>query len=213
MAEYLRNLKQRDIAIAVIVLVALVAIAWWFLAYQPVRDKIAFTKEEIATLDADIIKGEQARDALPALRTAVAELEAAKNEFLRELPRTSEVANLLNQLTEAAEETKVIIASITQDTSQNSASLGIQDVRELSFVVNTLGAYEPTLDFMRSLEELSSGRFTKIDSIAFVVGDGTDEDIPLEIATTISPINPPLSTLYAFSIFVYIGEDIDTGGS
>lgn len=207
MAEYLRNLKQRDIAIAVIVLVALVAIAWWFLLYQPTRESIATTKEKIALLDTDIIKGEQARDALPALRAAVAELEAAKNEFLRELPRTNEVANLLNQLTASARDSNVIIQNLSRNQSNDAE---IQDVRQLGFAIDTLGIYPATLDFLRALEQLSNGRFTKINTVDFSVGEA-GEDTPSELGASIE--SPPLSTNYNFSVFVYTGEDVVSGGN
>lgn len=207
MAEYLRNLKQRDIAIAVIVLVALVAIAWWFLLYQPTREKIASTKDEIARLDLDIIKGRDARDALPELRAAVAELEAAKNEFLQELPRTNEVANLLNQLTDSARESNVIVQNLTRNQGND---VQIEDVRQLSFAVDTLGTYPSTLDFLRALEQLSNGRFTKIDRVDFSVGE-VGEDTPAELGASID--SPPLSTNYNFSVFVYTGEDVVSGGN
>lgn len=202
MGEYLKNLKQRDIAIAIIVLMVLVAVAWWFLFYQSTREEIAAVKEDIVSLDAQIEEGKRAKENLPLLKQEVQKLRDDKAVFLQELPRSNDVANLLIQLTDSATDAKVILQNID---SSGANGDDIQDVRQLDFSTGTTGVYEATLDFLRALESLSNGRFTKINSVDFAVGDAEGEDLPEGAERR----NPPLEANYNFSVFVYTGESVE----
>lgn len=202
MGEYLKNLKQRDIAIAIIVLMVLVAVAWWFLFYQSTREEIAAVKEDIVSLDAQIEEGKRAKENLPLLKQEVQKLRDDKAVFLQELPRSNDVANLLIQLTDSATDAKVILQNID---SSGANGDDIQDVRQLDFSTGTTGVYEATLDFLRALESLSNGRFTKINSVDFSVGDAEGEDLPEGAERR----NPPLEATYDFSVFVYTGESVE----
>ena len=191
----LRNLRQRDIALAVVVLTALVGVLWYVYPYSSAQERIAELEGDISRLEVQIQRGEAARRNLPQLREAVAQLEADRRAFLAQLPRENEVAQLLDQLREAAGD-----AGVTFDTLQSTGARGedVQGVRPLGFSMGTEGTYVETIDFLQTLEDLE--RFTKIQQVGLSVSDQDSQ-------------NPPLSASYDFTVYVFTGDDTEPVGS
>ena len=190
----LRNLRQRDIALGVVVLMVLVGAFWYFYPYASAKERIGALEEEIARLEVQIGRGERARNNLPQLREAVAQLEADRRAFLAQLPKENEVAQLLDQLRDAANE-----AGVTFDTLQSTGARGdeVQGVRPLGFSMGTEGTYVETVDFLQTLEQLR--RFTKIRQVGLSVSDQESQ-------------NPPLSATYDFTVYVFTGDDAEPLG-
>ena len=187
----LRNLRQRDIALAVVVLTALVAGLWYFYPYTSAQERIAELEGEIARLETQIARGERARANLPQLRAAVAQLEAERRAFLEQLPRENEVAQLLDQLRAAAGEAGVTFESLQSNGAQGDE---VEGVRPLGFSMSTEGTYIETMDFLGTLEQLQ--RFTKVRQVGFSV---SDEELQ----------NPPLGANYDFTVYVFTGDDLE----
>ena len=187
----LRNLRQRDIALAVVVLTALVGAFWYFYPYSSAQERIAQLNEDIAGLEVQIRRGEAAKRNLPQLREAVAQLEADRRAFLAQLPRENEVAQLLDQLRDAANE-----AGVTFESLQSTGARGedVQGVRPLGFSMDTQGTYVETIDFLQTLEGLR--RFTKIQQVGLSVDDQDSRD-------------PNLSANYDFTVYVFTGDDTE----
>ncbi len=184
----LRNLRQRDWAIIFIVLSILAGVLWYFYMYKPTQEQITVLEDDIARLDIEIRRGEDARRNLPDLRLAVAQLEEDRRVFLAELPRESDVAGLIDQLRVSASNSDVIVNSFSQGTAQES----IQDVRPIGFSVATQGTFGDTMTFLSRLEELQ--RFTKIQQVGLNLEDNTSTD-------------PTINATYAFTVYVYTGAD------
>jgi len=184
----LRNLRQRDWAIIFIVLSILAGVLWYFYMYKPTQEQIAVLEDDIARLDIEIRRGEDARRNLPDLRLAVAQLEEDRRIFLAELPRESDVSGLIDQLRVSASESDVLVNSFSQGTAQES----IQDVRPIGFSVATQGTFGDTMTFLSRLEELQ--RFTKIQQVGLNLEDNTSTD-------------PTINATYAFTVYVYTGAD------
>ncbi|HLV10997.1 MAG TPA: type 4a pilus biogenesis protein PilO, partial [Trueperaceae bacterium] len=142
------KLRQRDIAIIAIVLSLVAGAIWYFYVYRPTQDRITQLESDIARLDVEIRRGEDARRNLPDLRLAVAQLEEDRRVFLSELPRESDISGLIDQLRTSAEDADVLV----QRLSQGAASEQIQDVRPIGFSVQTQGTYTDTMSFLGSLE-------------------------------------------------------------
>lgn len=183
-----RNLRQRDIAIIAIVLSLVAGALWYFYMYRPTQDRIAELESSISLLDIEIRRGEDARNNLPDLRLAVAQLEEDRRVFLSELPTESEVASLIDQLRLSAADADVIVQSL----SQGSAQEAIQDVRPIGFDIATSGTYGQTMDFLTRLESLE--RFTKIRQVSLNIDDNSSTD-------------PDLNATYNFTVYVYTGTD------
>lgn len=186
---FLSNLRQRDWAFISIGITILIGVGWYFLLFQPTEERIVELRDEISRLELEIQRGEAARRNLPELRLAVAQLEEDRLDFLSQLPRESEVAQLLIQIRQIATDSGITLNSINRGNQSNT----IQGARSIGFNISTRGTYPETLTFLRSLESLQ--RFTKIEQVSFS-GGGTDSD------------DPEISSNYTFSVFVFTGEDV-----
>jgi len=184
----LRKIKQRDLAIIAIVLSIVGGLLWYFYMYRPTQDRIAQLESDISLLDIEIRRGEDARNNLPDLRLAVAQLEEDRRVFLSELPLESDIAGLIDQLRASAADADVLVNSLSQGSAQES----IQDVRPIGFNVETAGTYGDTMTFLSSLEGLQ--RFTKISNVSLSLEDNTSSD-------------PALNSSYNFTVYVYTGTD------
>jgi type IV pilus assembly protein PilO len=184
----LRNLRQRDIALILIVLTVVGGVLWYFYLYQPSQERIAALEADIARLDVEITRGENARRNLPELRLAVALLEEERRVFLSQLPRASQVANVIDDLRRSAEAAGVTIESF----SQGSAAANIQSIRPIGFTVASSGNFGETMAFLGVLEDLQ--RYTKVDQVGLSLSSDESDD-------------PDLSSSIGFTVFVFTGTD------
>ncbi len=185
----LRKLRQRDVALLIIVLTVLSSLLWYFYLYRPAQARIADLDLQIETLNADIRTGEIARDSIEALEADISALQVQRCAFLTELPLASEVSGLLDQLRLGANAAGVDFSSVTQG---GPSSEEIESVRSLGFSVATAGSYGQTMSFLNLLESLQ--RFTKIRQVSLAVSDdGVD--------------NPALNASYDFTVYVYTGTN------
>ncbi|MFA5550792.1 MAG: type 4a pilus biogenesis protein PilO [Trueperaceae bacterium] len=184
----LRKLRQRDIAIIMIVLSLLVGVLWYFYMYQPTQDRITQLEDDIARLDLDIRRGEDARRNLPDLRLAVAQLEQDRREFLAQLPRESDVAGLIDALRVSALNSDMIVNGF----GQANASENVQDVRPIGFQINLQGTFQQTMDFLSRLEGMQ--RFAKIQRVGLNLEDNTSS-------------NPLINSDFGFTVYVFTGSD------
>lgn len=183
----LANLKQRDWAIILIVIAVIGAGGWYWYMYRPTQENIVALEDEISRLNTQIERGEAARDNLPTLRLAVADLEQDRREFLAELPLESEVADLLDSLRLTASEADVVIDSI----GQGGGGGDVQDVRPIGFSLATSGPYGETMSFLTTLESMQ--RFTKIEQVSLSASEAIDD--------------PALNANFGFTVYVFTGED------
>lgn len=184
----LRNLRQRDIALVLLVLTIIGGVLWYFYLYQPSQDRIAELESEIQRLDVEIRRGEDARRNLPDLRLAVALLEEERRVFLSQLPQESQVANVIDDLRRSAEAAGVTIASF----SQGSASENIQSVRPIGFTVASSGTFGDVMGFLGVLEGLT--RYTKINQVGLSLSSDDSSD-------------PDLTSNVGFTVYVFTGAD------
>jgi len=184
----LRKLRQRDIAIILVVLTIIGGALWYFYWWQPSQERIAKLESEITRLDVEIRRGEDARRNLPELRLAVALLEEERRVFLSQLPRESQVSNVIDDLRRSAEAAGVTVASF----SQGGGSENIQNVRPIGFTVASRGSFGEVMGFIGVLEGLQ--RYTKVNQIGLSVAadDSTD---------------PDLTSNVTFTVYVFTGTD------
>ena len=183
----LRNLRQRDIAIILVVLTVLGGVLWYFYMYQPSQDRIAELEAEITRLETEIRRGEDARRNLPDLRLAVALLEEERRVFLSQLPTESEVAALIDSLRLTSEAAGVTIRSFSQGGGQSN----VQNVRALGFNVSADGTFVESMGFLDELENLQ--RFTRLNTVGLSVAE--------------EEVDPRLNTSVAFTVYVFTGDD------
>ncbi len=184
----LKKLRQRDIAIIMIVVSLLLGVLWYFYMYQPTQDRITLLEDDIARLDLDIRRGEDARRNLPELRLAVAQLEQDRRDFLAELPRESDVAGLIDALRVSALNSDMLVNGF----GQSNASENIQDVRPIGFQINLQGTFQQTMEFLSRLEGMQ--RYAKVQRVGLNLDDNTSAD-------------PLINSDFGFTVYVYTGSD------
>jgi Tfp pilus assembly protein PilO len=185
----LKKLRQRDITIMIGVVTLLLGVLWWFYMFQPSKARVAELETQITALNDEIDIGETAKRNLPQLEEQLAQAQADKAEFLRQLPRASEVSNLIETLRQTAAKQGVTLISLNQGSTADGA---IQDIRSIDFSLATSASYLPTMDFLDTLESLK--RFTKVRQVGF---SKADEGID----------NPILDANFDFSVYVYTGGE------
>jgi len=187
MSFNLRNLRQRDIAIILIVLTVVAGVLWYFYMYQPSQDRVAELEADIVRLETEIRRGEDARRNLPDLRLAVALLEEERRVFLSQLPTESQVAALIDSLRLTSDQAGTQINSF----GQSSAQTNVQDVRAIGFSIATEGTFAQTMGFIDTLEDLQ--RFTKLNTVGLSVAD--------------DQVDPVLNSSVGFTVYVFTGTD------
>lgn len=185
----LKNLSGRNIALAVVAVTLAAALLWWYYLYQPTQTRIAQLESDIARLDTEIMRGEAARANLPALQETVARLEQERLNFLAQLPRESEIAELIVQLQEAARRTGVVLEGLNRAGGVQSDITG---VRPIDFTLSAGGTYAALMAFLQELEALQ--RFTSITQVGLSLVD--DE-----------AVDPELNSNVSFTAYVFVGED------
>ena len=183
------QLQPYQVAIILIIITVLLGVAWWYLLFQPARERVSQLENEIQTLEGKIAEAKRVEKSLPRLRAELEELEIEREEFLSELPKENEIAQLIDRLRLTASNANVILNEITNNGPPRQAAA---DVRPFSFSVSTEGTYFDTLGFLEELE--SFRRFTKIQQVDFSIQDTQSED-------------PLLATNYNFTVYTFTGND------
>lgn len=183
------KLRGRELVLAVFAVSVLAALLWYFYLYTPTQTRIQTLTSENQRLESDVSLGRAARANLPALRAEVAELKAERDTFLALLPEQNEIAELLDQLRNAARDARV---SFTGLQNVGPASEVVPGVRLLNFSLATQGNYNRTIAFLRSLEALP--RFTRVGRVGLSIGTDAQAD-------------PSLAATYDFTVYSYTGVD------
>lgn len=184
----LRRLRQRDIAIILMVLTVIGGVLWYFYMYRPAQDRVADLEATIVRLDGEIRRGEDARRNLPDLRLAVALLEEERRVFLSQLPTESQVAALIDSLRVSAADSGLLLSSF----AQSGASTNVQNVRAIGFSAAGNGSFADSMGFIGLVESLQ--RFTKIESITLSTNEDDTDD-------------PALGLNMNFNVYVFTGAD------
>lgn len=188
MSFNLRNLRQRDIAVILIVLTVIAGVLWYFYMYQPSQDRVLELEGDIQRLEVEIRRGEDARRNLPDLRLAVALLEEERRVFLSQLPTESQVSALIDSLRTSGEAAGVTIRGFSQSAAQST----VEDVQAIGFSVSADGRFVESMGFIDLLENLQ--RFTKLNTVGLALAADDSED-------------PNLNTSVGFTVYVFTGAD------
>ena len=184
------KLGGRELALLSLCAAVLLALLWYFYLYAPTRAHSAQLLGENMGLETQIATGRAARASLPELRAEVARLKRNRDVFLAQLPEANEVAEMLDQLRDAARDANV---SFTGLQNSGPGSEIISGVRLLNFTLATEGNYARTIGFLRLLEALP--RFTRVQRVALTAGTEAQAD-------------PTLVAAYDFTVYVYTGVSV-----
>ena len=184
-------LRGRSLALAAVAVSALLGILWYFYLYTPTQTRNQQLRLENQQLNTEVLQGRLARAKLPELRAEVTGLRAERDTFLALLPEQNEIAELLDQLRQAARDARVDFTGLQ---NVGPASEVVPGVRLLNFSLATQGTYARTIAFLQSLEALP--RFTRVQRVGLNADTGAD---------TGTQADPRLAATYDFTIYVYTG--------
>lgn len=171
---------QRNVALLVVLFTAAIAVGWFFLAQQPAMNTVNALETELRAADIELSRAQQIVRALPELRTSVVRLQETRSAFLRQLPSTRDVADVIDTLHVAATRSNVVLTNVNQGGGQG----GVQGVAPIGFSLTSTGTWANSLFFLNHLENLQ--QFTKIHNVNVSGGGGGTLDPNLSVSFNLS---------------------------
>ncbi|AZI42722.1 pilus assembly protein PilO [Deinococcus psychrotolerans] len=166
------KLKPRDLFFIVVGLCLIALVMWYFLRFQARQQEIQAVQTSLDDADTRLatLQGQQAQ--LPQLRTDVRALEQEQEVFVRALPSTVKMGQVIRDVQDSASAAGGKIDGITVASSaEANLPAGVQAV---NLNVNVQGRFAPTFRTLRSVETM--GRFSKITSVNMTLPAPNDTD-------------------------------------
>jgi type IV pilus assembly protein PilO len=190
----LSRLSNRNIALIIIGVCALLGVLWWTLLYTPTQANIAVLQEKIGdelaptpeSLRGQKQVGERARANVTQLCVTVGSLKTEQAVFLQKLPDRTKLADLIDDLKNKILASKAEINSISP--SGGVATNLPAGVRALNLALALDGTWSSITNVLQSVESLQ--RFSKIETVSLSVS-GTNS------------FDPKLGTQIAMTTYVY----------
>ncbi|TSA88045.1 pilus assembly protein PilO [Deinococcus detaillensis] len=166
------KLKPRDLFFIVVGLCLIALVMWYFLRFQARQQEIQAVQTSLDDADTRLatLQGQQAQ--LPQLRTDVRALEQEQAVFVRALPSTVKMGQVIRDVQDSASAAGGKIDGITVASSAEAdLPAGVQAV---NLNLNVQGRFAPTFRTLRSVETM--GRFSKITSVNMTLPAPNDTD-------------------------------------
>lgn len=189
MVALLARMGQREWAIISIVVALLLGMLWYFFVTQPLQNRIPDLQSQVAQLTTERDKGRAAQRALPQLRATIAQLESERQAFLRELPPTEQLGQVLSLLAQRARESGVVLKTFNR--SPGGAS-DVPNVRSTNLALTVESPFPELYVFLKQLEGLQ--RFSTISGLNLVLGN-------------VQSTNPPINTSLTMTVYTYTGNN------
>lgn len=145
-------MKRSHLLLAVLGAVLLIAV-FWLLLFQPQRDRLAEVEEEIAVQLDQQAQETSAINRLRGVRDEAPEVEAQLAAAEAIVPRDAALPAALRQLQLAADESGLVLRTITTGRPSAVAGDTAPGLAALSVQVQLSGAYFQVVDFLRRVED------------------------------------------------------------
>jgi type IV pilus assembly protein PilO len=142
--------------------------AFYYYYEQPVRTDMSTRQSQLASLRADIAKGNETAKRLPAFKSQVADLEARLDGLKSVLPAEKDAADLLRRLQTVATQSNLTITSFKPAVTVNK-----QLHAEWPITLQLVGTYHNLASFFDKV-----GKFTRIVNISALDVRGKDRPEP-----------------------------------
>lgn len=157
-------MKSNQVPILILLLVLIGAALFWNTSLAPLRDQVAFMREEHEierhSAAERVRQGQLATAQYDQLLEQVEADEATYQAFLQTLPTSTDAGELINQITIAADTANVTITEILPNNQEEA--LG-NDVIASTTTLTSTGSYAETREFLNSIENLPrSSRLTSV---------------------------------------------------
>jgi type IV pilus assembly protein PilO len=142
--------------------------AFYYYYEAPVRTDMSTRQSQLASLRADIAKGNETAKRLPAFKAQVADLEARLDGLKSVLPAEKDAADLLRRLQTVATQSNLTITSFKPAVTVNK-----QLHAEWPITLQLVGTYHNLASFFDKV-----GKFTRIVNISALDVRGKDRPEP-----------------------------------
>lgn len=193
MLASLNRMGQREWSIIAIVLSLLLGFLWWNFVVKPMQGSIGTVRGEVDQLTVERDRGRAAQAALPQLREAISQLEAQRQQFLRELPPQERLGDVLRSITQKAVDNGVNVKNLNRSNAQSE----VAGVRSTNLSLQIESPFGPMYTFLKDLEQLQ--RFTTISGLNLAIGSDRE-----------SSQNPPINTSLTMTVYTFSGEGLVT---
>ena len=188
MSASLPKLKPRDTFFLVVGVCLLLLLAWYFMRFQTRQNQIQDlnTQLDLSNTQLQGLQDQQAK--LPALRTQVAELDNKQKVFVRALPQTLKMGQVISDLRDSV---LAYGGNINGLTSQPSTEANLPaGVQATSLTLNTQSRFDEMFRTLQSVEIM--GRFSKITgvNIKLPAPNAKDPELDSTINLTVYTFDP-----------------------
>jgi Tfp pilus assembly protein PilO len=184
--------RKIRMVMAGVALVAVVALAWFFLI-SPLRSDIAEVDKAIEAQEVRLTAAQAQLARAEATRAEGQENQARLIELAKMMPEASQIPSLMLQIQDLADQSGIEFLSITPGDPVDSG-----DYQTIPLQLDFTGTYFDMSDFAYRVEQLvaAPGRLLTVKSVEYQLDSATEEGE--EDATSASPELKVAMTLYAF---------------
>lgn len=138
--------EQQQLVVAVVLCLGGFGYAYYTFFWSPISDTITQTQAEIDSIKSDLATARSRADTLQGLKNKIADLNEQMAEAEKRLPKTKEVANIIDTLTDIGQENRVNLESITPGPTTSQ-----QYYQEAPYAITLQGNYHSTARFLAAL--------------------------------------------------------------
>ena len=161
MNAQLPKLKPRDVFFIVLGLCLVVLILWYFTRFQARQQHIQELQSSLDTSSTQLSSLQAQQSRLPGLRTDVRALEDQQDVFVRALPSTVRMGQVIRDIQDSVGAAGGKLDGVTvQSGTETGLPAGVQAV---NLNVSLQGQFAPVFRTLRSVETM--GRFSKVTSV------------------------------------------------
>ncbi len=193
--------RGKEIYIITGIVAAVLIVAWYFLLFSPVQQKLGDLDQQVQSAQSTLDQATQEVARLESYKKTAPQSRAEVVRLGKMLPESEGMPGLIIELTKTAEESGVLITSISRGATQVGAPFGIQAV-----TLQVTGRFFDVEDFLYRLEQYVAfrnasfrvtGRLLQVTSLNVTAATTTE-------ATTGG--SPPLTVSLALNAYLWGGS-------
>ena len=184
------TLKPRDLFLIVLAVCVLALVAWYFLRFQARQQHIQDVQSQLDLSTSDLGNLQDQQGKLPALRADVKKLEADQLVFVKALPSTLKMGQVISDLRDSVASAGGSLEGVASAPSTDTAAALPPGVQATNLTINLKGRFAPIFRTVRSVETM--GRFSKVTNLAMTLPapNEVDPDLNSTLNMTVYTFDP-----------------------
>lgn len=194
--------RGKEIYIIAAVIAVVIAVAWYFLLFNPTRQKLSDLDDQIAADKAALTTAQQDLARLQSYKETAPQAQVDIMRLSKMLPEDEGIPTMIVELTKTAQLSGVKLTSISRGETQEGSPFGVQTV-----TLALSGRFFDIQDFLYRLESYVrfqnstfsvTGRLVQVANVALTGGTGTS-------TTTTTVGTTPLTVTVTLNAYVWGG--------